>query len=334
MLNVNNLTSTTTNEETHQNDRSQNNLLPSEKNEQNLVVTSWNGLDPLSAALSSSNKPIFHEQIEINDLSTQKKSLFIESDFIQWSDYKARILNKFNTVEKLSIKSSFFNEKIASKPFLNLSQKVKDRVEQLDDFEEGSMHEMFNLSQPEYIKRIEELNLTLNDAWENDQKVKALKIAIQCAKQLSSTNGIHFYPSKFVLITDILNTFGQLVYNRLLNKVNHSKEDENFMQETCKNWFYKISSIRELLPRFYIEASILKIYSFLIDKSKLFEKYEQIIVRLTMMIRGIGDPLVAVYCRAYLCRVAIELHPESKNIFVLNYTDILASLNMVKHYFY
>ena len=38
---------------------------------------------------------------------------------------------------------------------------------------------MLNLSQQEYVSRIDELNQALIHAWEQDQRVKALKIAIQ-----------------------------------------------------------------------------------------------------------------------------------------------------------
>jgi len=80
------------------------------------------------------------------------------------------------------------------------------------------MLEMANLSQQDYIKRIDELNNALLSAWNEDDRVKTLKIVIQCAKLLADTSVIQFYPSKFVLITDVLDTFGQLVYERIKTK--------------------------------------------------------------------------------------------------------------------
>lgn len=47
---------------------------------------------------------------------------------------------------------------------------------------QGSVQEMLNLSQQEYVSRIEELNQALIAAWELDQRVKALKIAIQVSQ--------------------------------------------------------------------------------------------------------------------------------------------------------
>lgn len=292
-----------------------------------LVTTTWDGLDPLSAALSSNHFVSNENGISFKSSKVQ----YIESDFASWPQFKVKILNKFNTSEKLSIKSSFLNESTShgNKAVQNVSQRVKNRLEQLDDFEENSMHEMYNLSQQEYVKRVDELNLALNDAWKNDQRVKALKIAIQCAKQLSTINVIHFYPSKFVLITDILDNFGSLVYNRIYAKTADATEDIHFAQETCRNWFYKISSIRELLPRFYIETSILHVYRFLLTDDNLHSECKKIFLRLTKMIRGIGNPLFAAYCRVYLCRVVIQHFPQMKNIFEQNIFDIFNLINQL-----
>lgn len=67
---------------------------------------------------------------------------------------------------------------------VTVSDKVKNRLEQLDDFEDGSVKEMLNLSQQDYVKRIDELNKALILSWNNDQKVKALKIAIQVGEDV------------------------------------------------------------------------------------------------------------------------------------------------------
>lgn len=51
-----------------------------------------------------------------------------------------------------------------------------------------------------------------------DAKYNLLIFRIQCSKLLADTAAMQFYPSKFVLITDILDIFGKLVYDRLRGK--------------------------------------------------------------------------------------------------------------------
>ena len=135
---------------------------------------------------------------------------------------------------------------------------------------------------------------------------------------LSDTSVLPFYPSKFVLVTDILDTFGvcaagaavaepnaaqnppprlhaprlipaltlcssphagKLVFDRLLFKSTIYHKGSNVpmalpkdftpdmvpspTKEICRNWFYKIASIRELVPRIFVEASILRCLNYL-----------------------------------------------------------------------
>lgn len=73
-------------------------------------------------------------------------------------------------------------------------------------------------------------------------------------------------------------------------------------KETAMNWFYKVSSIRELLPRLYVEMSLIRCYKFIKPK-----EIDAALLRLSRMIRGVGDPLVASYARCYLVRVGVQV---------------------------
>lgn len=132
-----------------------------------------------------------------------------------WKSRRSVILKKYTTAEKLSIATSFIAEGEMIKPQSTLSEKVKSRLEQLDNFENDSVHKIINLTQHEYQLRIDQLKEELIQAWNTDQRVKALKIAIQCSLLLTDTTVLQFYPSQFVLITDILDIFGKLVFDRL-----------------------------------------------------------------------------------------------------------------------
>ncbi|TNN37104.1 UPF0505 protein C16orf62 [Liparis tanakae] len=235
------------------------------------------GTDPLSmfAAASVVEAPAVSLSASAGDLGRKRREKEEEAvgpDFEPWSSKRGEILARFTTTEKLSIVSPPPREDVLnlcmgsdrgkdpSPGSSAVSEKVRTRLEELDDLEEGSQKELLNLSQQEYANRIEELNQSLKEAWASDQKVKALKIVIQCSKLLSDTSVIQFYPSKFVLITDILDTFGRLVYDRIWTMCSDPRpltdsftvDDVNdTAKETCLNWFFKIASIRELLPRLY-----------------------------------------------------------------------------------
>lgn len=135
-----------------------------------------------------------------------------------WTKYRTSILTRFTTAEKLTIVSSYLSGVDMIKTQTTISEKMKCRLEQLDDFDDGSVQKIINLTQQEYQFRIEQLNQELVHAWKTDQRVRSLKIAIQCSKLLADTSVLQFYPSQFVFITDILDIFGNLVYTRLRTK--------------------------------------------------------------------------------------------------------------------
>lgn len=282
------------------------------------------GTDPLSVFAKQEEEiidPLSQMANEYESLKKkQEKENILADESLNWNTKRLAILNKFTTSEKLSISTSFLTTYTQAHPGTDaikvqtvVSDKVRFRLEQLDDFEDSSMRHMMDLTQQEYIQRIEQLNHELVISWHNDQRVKALKIAIQCSKILADTSVLPFYPSQFVLITDILDIFGKLVYERLQQKTLSGPDSMRAAnaasaRDTCMNWFFKIASIRELIPRLYVEMAILKCYQF------LNESYDDALQRLTQMIRGIGDPLVATYARCYLVRVGVLITPTKSYI--------------------
>ncbi|XP_041702348.1 VPS35 endosomal protein-sorting factor-like isoform X2 [Coregonus clupeaformis] len=304
------------------------------------------GTDPLSmfASASASEPPLtLSHSSSTGDLGRGKRMEMEDEvgvNFEPWSSKRGEILARFTTTEKLSINLFMGSDKgkAPSPGSSAVSEKVRTRLEELDDLEEDSQRELLNLSQQDYVNYIEKLNKSLKEAWASDQKVKALKIVIQCSKLLSDTAVIQFYPSKFVLITDILDIFGQLVYERIWSMCSDPRSlpdpspdsftaDVNVndtAKKTCLNWFFKIASIRELIPRLYVEVALLKCNRFLTKCG-----IQETLPRLTAMIRGIGDPLVAVYARAYLCRIGMEVAPHLKDCLNKNVFDLLGMFRQI-----
>jgi len=260
-----------------------------------------------------------------------------------WRDKRASILTKFTTNKRIPVQANFLEEEKVAPP--KAVDSAKSRLEELEqqaveaaaaagtaEGVPGSVAHLsqgkINMTQKEYIAHIEEQHERLKQAWESGERVLSLKIAIQCAKLLGDSSVPHFYPSMYVLLTDILDTFGDLVFERIKRKgvdvvnaqtkqrtaaslpVDFAHTDVSASaQETCRNWLYKTACVRELIPRLYIDLCLLKCYRF-VDSA---DSYPARFARLSRMIRGIGDPLSAAYARAYLATKCGDVHNSFTN---------------------
>eukprot|EP00043_Microstomoeca_roanoka_P016135 m.163872 g.163872 ORF g.163872 m.163872 type:complete len:929 (+) comp16396_c7_seq1:53-2839(+) len=286
--------------------------------------------DPLASSVDDDPLAAFH---------TPTTGLYssvgeMDDSFEPWESKTPGILARYTTNEKLSLASDILGGKGPRLTGDSVSDKVKSRLEELDEDQE---QETDSLTQQEFVERIENYSKQLAIAWHKEQRVNAIKLVIQCSKLLGQTEVIKFYPSKFVLITNILDKFGDLVFQRLIVKANEDlaargkaqKLPEDFTadmvpteaKEICQNWFFKIASIRELLPRLLVETAMLNSYRFLGDVD-----VNETLKRLTMQMRGIGDPLVAAYSRCYLCRVGVRVAPRARSYLMPLFNDLMATM--------
>ena len=161
-----------------------------------------------------------------------------------WRDKRASILTKYTTNKRIPVQASFLEEEKVLAP--KAVDSAKSRLEELetqaaeaagtDGAAAGaaagaSASGKSYMSQKEYITHIEEQHERLKVAWEAGERVTSLKIAIQCAKLLGDSSVPQFYPSMYVLLTDILDTFGDLVFERIKRKVTpHNKQRDAGMR--------------------------------------------------------------------------------------------------------
>ncbi|CAA7408384.1 unnamed protein product [Spirodela intermedia] len=152
------------------------------------------------------------------------------------------------------------------------------------------------------------------------------------------TSLFQFYPVLFVLVTEIMDLLGDLVWDRIKRKAEWT-DDGNFIcalqddfvpgdvsfdaKELCYNWFAKIGSIHELLPRIYLELAILRCWRFLEENPSSYLR------RLTMMMRGLADPVTSAYCHLYMVHCVQSLDPGDVGYLVISINDISISLRRI-----
>jgi len=304
--------------------------------------------DPLSSMLGSdAGSKLEQRKQTASEASRQvTKDLHTTRLNTPWSIMKQQISRDYTVVGNITVGASSIREFAGSGVEDGSSHRKVDRyTKRLAGLERKEISDdKIELTQKEYAAHIHKLEGDLHTAWANDERVQSLKIAIQIAKLLADTNVPLFYPSIFVMVTDVLECFGDMVFLRLKNKAEEGLVDpnkptrkkprlpENFTaadvptvaKETCRNWFYKTACIRELLPRIYVETALLKCFRFLADGENA-----QILARLGSIVRGVGDPLVSLYARAYVVVVGNEIAPHASQHTMGMVHDVLSSFDMV-----
>ena len=89
-----------------------------------------------------------------------------------------------------------------------LDHKTRGRLEQLEAATAAEEGRTLRLTQAQLVSRVDALNTQLRVAWRGEERVRALKIAIQVSKMLGDTAFPQFFPSVFVLVTEMLDNFG------------------------------------------------------------------------------------------------------------------------------
>ena len=239
-----------------------------------------------------------------------------------WKSLKKNLNDLFCNNFEMKVKS-LYNFDFSETQDKNYKiEKGRTRIDELekdgDDTNVGTVGEI--------VKKMEIIKKEMLQRWEKEEKVSTLKIIIQCAKILNDVSTPKFYCHKFLIISEFIDNFSRLVYERICKLAfGSSKQQIDFSKispqvgnqvakDVCMNWIMKTCCIRELLPRIYIDISFLGMFKFIMTDAEL----EMKILNISYMIRGISHPLIAFYASMYLTKIVLTLFPKTKRfLFIL-----------------
>ncbi|KAM3320471.1 VPS35 endosomal protein-sorting factor-like isoform X2 [Capsicum chacoense] len=255
----------------------------------------------------------------------------------EWTSYKKVLMQKFPVSKMISVSSLSSSimktGKGPEKPSANV------HLEELDDPQRFAEEGVKYITLQEYVSRLTELKDEISRAWHANDRVTSLNLSIKVAKLLSDTSVLQLYPTLFVLATEILDMLGDMVWERIRQKAEYTEDGtlvdlpDNFQateicteaKETCYNWFCKVGSIRELLPRIYLELAIFHCWRYLLEQPA------DNLPRLVMMARGIADPLASFYCRLYLAHCAQKINQRDIGHLIISLNDMKTLLMNAAH---
>ena len=204
--------------------------------------------DPQSPSLNTLAKAESKSQVITNALIAAQEA-HEENLKTPWQIKKSAIKNDYTITGNVTVKSSALAEFTGSGVEDGSSARKVDKYDKrLASLEKrvNSADAKIEISQKEYENHIDKLNTDLHTAWQNDDRVGTLKIAITLGKLLSDTSLPTFYPSMFVMVIDVLDKFRDLVYNRLLMKAEDALNNNTHVHATIEVKRYTSSPWRRI----------------------------------------------------------------------------------------
>ncbi|KAF8362022.1 hypothetical protein PRIPAC_88945 [Pristionchus pacificus] len=219
--------------------------------------------------------------------------------------------------------------------------KARLRLDLLEDV--SGLKKMNVSNEEEYMNEMGQMRETLMYAWNNNKRIESLKLIVEMVSSLSSLGSSpSFYPVQFSLISQVIDTFGGLVYERLLNMSNQdrisrgegklpssftSNQVPDSVKVVAKNWFIKSSAIPDPFARLYVTIALTKCQRFL-DSSSLNGQW----MNLCSLCSTINIPIVAAFTRAYLSKEAMYSDPSDRSVHWKLVNDWMQNLKPVQEW--
>ncbi|CAD5213001.1 unnamed protein product [Bursaphelenchus okinawaensis] len=240
-------------------------------------------------------------------------------DFKPWREYKKKILDKFYSENVFTLESSFLKPPKGTK---GQHVGVGSKPGYGHQKPSPSTFKFTNLTEEDFIRKFRDLRVTLLRLWAQEERVQCISLCREVAQIMTQSSLGNFYPKAFVLVTDFMDIFGHLVYQRLLEKAKQERRQAGLsalpthfstidvLEKTrivARNWFGKLGEITDVIPHLYIGCALMPIMKFM-DENSISENLD----RLCQLAAILPHPLVASYARCFVCRVAMRIEPSNR----------------------
>ncbi|KAK6046675.1 hypothetical protein COOONC_15821, partial [Cooperia oncophora] len=221
--------------------------------------------------LSPKKDQILDNTLEVKNKDGPVRDVHL-ANFEPWATKRSQILNARSSDDTPRIIA--LGASLPAK--FSVANKTKYRLQMLEDM--SGLRKLADRSQKEFVNRVNELRQRFLIAWENNKRVESIEVITTLARLLSAPTTPSFFPIQWILVTDIIDLFGDNVYGRLLSKANEERKERgdgplpsNFEStvvppntvEVAQNWFSKVDDIKEVVPRFYVETTLIGCQQFL-----------------------------------------------------------------------
>ncbi|EAY18986.1 hypothetical protein TVAG_246640 [Trichomonas vaginalis G3] len=241
----------------------------------------------------------------------------------RWSKYKNFCLASFQT------RASDFAKSDVSVLF---SRRVRDRLAELAvTSDEAAQITLMQQNEERLRSKIAEQAKVLEKLHQDGEHWQMIETVSTTCKLLSNTKSPQFYPAQFIMVLELVEIFGKMVYKRIAeyptSKADFLKDPNGTTQVLCLNWSMILSRTSQLLPRLLLQTTFLKCIEF-----HPFKTFDDSVQQVVNGIHGLGSGSAGIFVRAFLIYTIFSLKPNyPTDVFIPLFTSYVRHLLHLKN---
>lgn len=239
----------------------------------------------------------------------------------RWSKFKNFCLTSFQTNA-----SDFAHTNV---PIL-FSKQVRDHLAELAvTSDEAQMITLMQQNEEKLRVEIKKQAVELEKLHKQSMHWEMIELISKACQLLINTKSPQFYPAQFMMVLDLVECFGKIVYERIAShpsNKNFLTAREGTRELLALNWSMILCRTSKLLPRLLLQTAFLRCIKF-----HPFKTIKMAIDQIISAIPGLGTASSGIYVRSYLVYTIFTFFPETSSDVILPlFTSYTRSLIHIK----